>query len=275
MKLKLSFIFCALFLLLVGCAGRSVQTETLLASHPNLPTSHLISNVPFIDQAADYCGPASLTMAMQSAGKNITIDQMAEYVYTTNSKGSYPTDLISASRRQGMMAIPINTLAALLTEVAGNHPVIVFENLGLSWAPKWHYSLVIGYDLNTKEIIRHSGHSPNERTRLKFFERSWNLADYWGLVVLPPNQLSITANERAHAAAAVGLEQVKKTNDAQIAYQTILQKWPTSLVALVGLGNLAYQKGDRPQAIEWLKRAVKAHPQSTAAQNNLDVALKK
>lgn len=271
MPVKLCFAFLAFYFSL-GCAVRPVQTEPLLTYHPGLPTKYLISNTPFVDQGTDSCGPASLTMLMLASGKQVSIDEISSVVYTQGSGGSYPVDLISASRRYGMTAIPINTLSALLTEVAANHPVAVFENVGLSWAPKWHFSVVIGYDLNSKEIIRHSGHTPYERTSFKFFERSWKLGNYWGLNVIPPTQLSITANEMAHATAAAGLEQAKKLTEAKLAYLAILQKWPNNLVALIGLGNISFQQQDPNSAITFFQLAVKKHPQSIAARTNLAIA---
>ena len=72
----------------------------------------------------------------------------------------------------------------MLTEIAAGNPVIIFENLALSWLPQWHYALALGYDLQRQEIILHSGHDANFRWDLSKFERSWMLGDYWGLVVL-------------------------------------------------------------------------------------------
>ncbi len=272
MKLvSFSSIFILWFLCL-GCVTRAVQTEALLVEPGDRAAQHLIEDVAFIDQSLGYCGPATLTMAMRRAGQDVTVEEIAKQIYTPGLKGSLQSDLIGASRRQGLMAIPIRNLSALLDEVAAGHPVIIFENLGLTWAPNWHYALVLGYDLKKQEIVMHSGHEPYFHWDLKKFERSWMLGDYWGLVVLPAGELSVSANELTQVAAAFGLEQAKKYVEAEKSYNRILEKWPDSLVALIGLGNLAYQNGDQKKALEFLQRAVKAHPESAAAKHNLSVA---
>ncbi len=261
-----------LWYLSLGCVTKAVQTEALLAEPGDRPAEHLIQDVAFIDQSAGYCGPATLTMAMRWAGQDVSVEEIAKQVYIPGFKGSLQSDLIGASRRQGLMAVPIHNLTALLDEVAAGHPVIIFENLSLSWAPQWHYALILGYDLKKQEIIMHSGHEAFFRWDLRKFERSWMLGDYWGLVVLPAGELAVSANELTQVAAAQGIEQAQRNVEAEKSYKRILEKWPTSLVALIGLGNLAYQNGDHKEALYFFQRAVKTHPESTAARHNLSVA---
>lgn len=265
----------ALSICLSGCVTPAKQTETLLASPGNLPPSSVIQNVEFIDQSTGYCGPATLTMALRWAGKAITLEELAPQVFSPGLKGSLQTDLISASRRQAMMAVKIEGLNQLLTEVAAGHPVIIFENLALSWAPQWHYALVLGFDLTRQEIILHSGHDPYYHWDLSKFERSWMLGDYWGLVILPPGKLAVAAGELANVTAAVGLEQAQKLPEAERSYRKVLEKWPTSLVALIGLANIMQKNGKKSEAVSLLKIAVKNHPDSKAAQHNLALAQEK
>ncbi len=264
--------------LLSSCAlfpARAVQTESFLAKPNELPSIKKIETVAFINQSVGHCGPATLTMAMQWAGVNVAIEDIATQVYTPGFKGSLQSDMISAARRNGLLAIPINNLEALLTEVAAGHPVIIFENLALSWLPQWHYALVLGYDLQKQTVTMHSGPTPYFTWDMSTFERSWMLGDYWGLVVLPAGTLAASAGELAHVTAAVGLENIKKNIEAENSYRKILQKWPDSLVGLIGLANLVYQNGARSEAIHLLQQAIRHHPNSVAAKHNLAVALAK
>ncbi len=268
--LRLLFILFFMFLL-AGCATKAIQTEKILTDRNTLPIASTIENVPFVDQSVGYCGPATLTMAMQHAGHAVKIEDIAKQVYTPGFKGSLQSDLISTSRRQGLTAIQIQNLSSLLKEVSAGNPVIVFENLALSWMPQWHYALILGYDLQKKEIIMHSGHEAYTRIDMAEFERSWKLGDYWGLVVLPAGKLSASADELSHVTAAVGLEQANKFNEAEISYRAILKKWPTSLVALIGLSNITFKKGQYKETISLLKLATKSHPESEAVKHNLSV----
>ncbi|OYZ23079.1 MAG: hypothetical protein B7Y39_06210 [Bdellovibrio sp. 28-41-41] len=276
MKLKyylyLNLASITFSILSTGCATRAPAQESLLKSL-SLPSSYTIPNVEFVDQAKDFCGPAVATMALRWNGIDVEVDSVAEKVFTPGLAGSLPIDVISANRRYGMLAIPVNSLDSLLTEIAANNPVIVFQNLTLSWAPQWHYALVVGYNLTEKKIILHSGNQPYMKVDLSDFEYTWKLADNWGLVVLSPDKLSASASEMDHVKAAVVLEQMKKSDDAAASYQRILEKWPDNLVALIGAANSAYRNGKRAHAIQLLKHAVKVHPESVAAKNNLIIAL--
>ncbi|MGZ3713727.1 MAG: PA2778 family cysteine peptidase, partial [Bdellovibrionota bacterium] len=226
----------------------------------------------FIKQTENYCGPATLTMAMKHAGHMVSVEELASQVYTPGKKGTLQLDMMSASRRQGMLAVPIQGLSNLLHELAAGHPVIILENLAFSWYPKWHYALAYGYDLSKPEIILHSGSDQAKHWSMRKFERSWMYADYWGLVVLPPSEMAISGDELSHAAAAAGLEQAGKLAEAELVYRNILKRWPGSLGALIGMGNLAYTRSAFKESVGYLKEATKLHPLSAPAWHNLAVA---
>ncbi len=248
--------------------------DSLLSLPTSLPRTVEIQNVPFINQEAGHCGPATLTMALQSVGNSADLSKITSQVFIPGMKGSLQADMIGATRRQGALAIPIQNLENLLTEVAAGNPVIVFENLALSWLPQWHYALVYGYDLDRQEVIMHSGPEKGKRWDLRKFERSWKLGDYWGLIVLPPNFLSATANELAHIAAASALENIGLVENAHIAYQTILTRWPKSLGALIGSGNTYFAKKKYSEAAKNLSLAITLYPESALAWHNLAIAQK-
>ncbi|OFZ30707.1 MAG: hypothetical protein A2622_13645 [Bdellovibrionales bacterium RIFCSPHIGHO2_01_FULL_40_29] len=251
-----------------GCVSSTKQTDLLLANPLSIPAQHHIADAPFINQEAGHCGPATLAMAMNSLGQSITADELASHAFTPGAKGTFQSDMIGAARRQGLLALPITGMENLLQEVAANNPVIVFENLALKWIPQWHYALVIGYDLKRRHIVMHSGPEAFKEWDLRKFERSWKLADYWGLVILRPDQLSPTANELTHLNGASALEQIGKTTEAATVYKTILSKWPQSLVALIGLGNIHFARHEFEKAIFFLRQATETHPNSAAAWHN-------
>lgn len=264
---------------LVSCASSTVQVDLLLRSKSaiplNLPRAFEISDVPFIDQEVGHCGPATLTMSMLAVGAKADLAEITSQVFTPGMNGSLQSDLIGATRRQGMLALPIENLDSLLREVAAGNPVIVFENLALSWFPQWHYALVYGYDLDQEVVVMHSGPEKAKRWDLRKFERSWKLANYWGLVVLPPDRLSATADELAHLNAASMLEKQGLINNAYEAYSAILKRWPESLGTLVGIGNYHFSKGSFPLSAQSLERAVKLHPSSATAWHNLAIVQQK
>jgi hypothetical protein len=259
-------------LCLSGCVTPARQTEALLKNRPLVENFKQIEKVPFINQSAGQCGPATLTMAMNWAGKMISVDELSPQVFTPGMKGSLQADMISASRRNGLMAVPIEGLTSLIQEINVGHPVIIFENLSLSWFPQWHYAIVFGYDLNKEELIMHSGPHAFKHWAMDHFERSWMLGDYWGLVVLPAGEISATADELANSVAAAGLEQAGQKEAAEKSYAKILEKWPNSLTSLIGSANLAYAKNNSTQAVHFLKQASEFYPTSSIVWHNLAIA---
>lgn len=264
--------------LLSACASSTKQTDELLANSLFIPEKHEIKNVPFVNQSEGYCGPATLSMLLQWNNKSVSMDELAPQVFTPGMKGSLQTDMISATRRQGLLAIPMMGLKNLLTEIAANHPVIVFENLALSWVPQWHYAVVFGYDTTKPEVLMHSGPENSKRWDMRKFERSWKLENYWGLLVLKPGELSATATELEHMNAASALEDIGKIEEAKISYLAILKKWPQSLSALMGMGNVEAKQNNLKSAFGYFDKASKLHPESEAALNNrkiIETALKR
>lgn len=264
--------FCLLPWIFSGCVSVTPQAEKLLGNPGGLPPSARIEGVPFIQQSANYCGPAVLAMALNWAGDKAPLAEVAAQVYTPGLKGTLQSDMIGASRRRGLMAVPIQGMEALFAEVAAGHPVIVFENLALPWLPQWHYALVFGYDLQKQTVLMHSGPEAFKEWDLRKFERSWKLADYWGLVVLPAGTLAQTPGELDQVRAAVALEQMGKWEEADQAYQSLLKRWPGSLAPWIGRANIAYGRKNFSRAAQLLKEALRFHPGDRALLHNLAVA---
>lgn len=260
----------SLVLLLGGCATRSPETNALQKDHQGLSKSY-IKNVPFEDQEEYYCGPAALSMVLRYKGHAVSRRELNAKLVTQNSRGTYQTNLVSEVRYQGLLALPLYGLKNLLSEIEHGNPVIVLQNLGLTIAPVWHYAVVTGFNLErSRPTIRlHTGHEKDATLPMKLFEETWALADSWGLVILNPGEISETQEEITHVGAAAGLEQVHKLTEAKIAYEAILERWPESLSALIGMGNVGFEKKKYEEARISLERATKIHPTSAVAWHNL------
>ncbi len=257
--------------LLVGCA--MPQTASLVASPGDLPARAEVASVPFFPQERYYCGPAALAMALAWSGLTVTQDDLVSQVYTPGKEGSLQADILAAARRNGRLAIQVGDLSDVLAEIAAGHPVLVFQNLALEWYPQWHFAVAIGYDLDTREIVLHSGRDARRRTSLSTFEATWERGGFWAVVVLPPERLPARGTERAVVRAAAGLERAARYKEAAVAYETILQRWPDSYVALMGLGNAHYATGNYREAEAAFRGAIARHPERPDPWNNLAHAL--
>ena len=180
--------------LLAGCAAPP-QVALLQSDWPSgLPARTLLTRVPFIPQDDFLCGPATLAMVSQAAGRPVSAEQLTPQVYLPGRQGALQTEMLAAARRQGLVAYPLAPdLRTLLTEVAAGEPVLVLQNLSLPIAPQWHYAVAVGYDRARDEIVLHSGTTPRMPMALPTFERTWARARRWAFVVLPPEELPATA----------------------------------------------------------------------------------
>jgi uncharacterized protein YvpB len=268
-KLKINFLILMVAMLFQACATKTPKTEELLKHHSGLHESYHIKKVPFINQEINNCGPATLAMMMKFHQQEVGAKTLASQMITPKSNGTFNMDMISAVRRQGMLGVEISEMKDLMTEIQAGHPVIVFQNLGFDWIPNWHYALAIGYDLDGPDIFLHSGEDKNKKVDLRLFERSWGKGGNWGLVVLPPGSLAASADDLAHAEAISGLELAGKLDDAEVSYETVLNKWPKSLPNLIGMGNVLYAKKDFLGSVDYLTKATQFHPTSSVAWHNL------
>jgi hypothetical protein len=240
-------IACAA-LLLGGCATLATppQTAALLAAPPSgLPPRAERADVPFFAQTRDHCGPAALATALADVQLPADPDRLADAVFLPSRAGSLQLEMLGGARRQGAVATRLpRELEALLREVAAGHAVVVLQNLGLDWLPRWHYAVVVGYDLAARELILRSGTTARETLPLRTFEYTWARGGRWAITVLPPERLPATATEDDAQEAAVGFERAAPPARAALAYRTLLARWPGNLLAGIGLGNTLNAAGD-------------------------------
>ena len=260
-------------LVLSGCAG--LQRGDWPQGIAGIPARHEIASVPFFPQDEYQCGPAALAMVLAWSGLAVEPADLTEKVYTASLKGSLQPAMIAGARRSGRLAYVISGTESLIREIAAGHPVIVLQNLGLSWIPVWHYAVAVGYDTPRDEVMLHSGLNARQRLSMPVFQNTWARVGDWGLLVLNPDELPATAEEGKFVEAVIGLEKAKQPAAAVDAYRAALSRWPHNLAAMMGLGNSHYALGDLKNSEAAFRRAVALYPDSGAAWNNLaDVLLR-
>ncbi len=252
---------------LTACAAPFDPDERLIV---DVPTRAAVVGVPLIQQEAFYCGPTSIAMVMQWSGHDVTQEDIATLAFSPGAGGTYLADMIGSARRQGQLAVEINNFDALLGELTAGHPVIVFQNLGLGIAPVWHYGVVTGYDLQKDEVYLNSGQLKQMVMPFALFERTWRRGDFWGLVVLPPDDLPATATETAVLNAAAALERVEQYQAAETLYETGAARWPENWLWQFGLGNARYAQGDLLGARWALRQARRTAPNIPEIRANLE-----
>jgi len=268
-RLLAGVVFCAT--LLAACAHQTPLVEARIAG---LPARAELADTPFFPQERYQCGPAALATVLNAHGVSITPDELVPQIYLPAREGSLQAEIIAAVRRQGLLALPVEpALDALLTEIAAGRPVLVLQNLGLDWLPRWHYAVAIGYDLARQELVLRSGTEPRRITPFGVFLNTWDRSARWGVVVLTPGALPAQAQAAPYLEAASALETLGKRKEARAAYQAATERWPDNAVAWLGLGNTEYVLGHAAQAEKAFRHALHVQAGAAVAWNNLAYAL--
>jgi len=264
-------VSCLALLALLGACATPPQSAALLRqTRADLPAAVLINDLPFFAQDDYQCGPAALATVLQHSGVSLTPEDLVPLVYVPQRKGSFQIEMSAAARQQGRVVYTlVPELEALLQEAAAGHPALVLQNLGLAAWPRWHFAVVKGYDLETRQLILNSGRLENYAVALGTFERTWARAGHWAQVVLPPNQLPATAEPESLFQALTALQETGQQDTAAQAYDSALQRWPANRSLLMGAGNLRYAMGDKVAALQLFRRVTQLHTDFAPAHNNL------
>lgn len=251
---------------LAACTGMPVGGYGRLDA---LPPGVELTTVPFHPQDAYQCGPAALATVLEHAGTKRTPEALKDEVYLPQRKGSLQAELLAATRRSGLLPYVLAPgMEALLTEVAAGQPVLVLQDVGFPLMPRWHYAVLVGYDLGEQKLILRSGREKRRTADFADFHRSWEKAGRWAFVAMAPDRLPASASEERFVAAAVDLEAVSPAAAGR-AYELALRHWPGNLIARMGQGNVAYRRHDLAAAETAYRQATVDHPAAAAAWNNL------
>jgi hypothetical protein len=261
-------------LLLGGCAAPLQSARLLKAPPAGLAQAVELDQVPFFPQRRYQCGPAALATVLSWSGAAVSPDELVSEVYLPARRGTLQIELAAAARRHGRVPYVLAPeVAALLTEVSAGRPVVVLENLGLSWYPRWHYAVIVGFDLSRDLLILRSGTQRRERVSLEVFERTWRRGGAWAMVTLSPDALPRTATELPYLRTVLPFEELGEWATAARAYATALRRWPDSTGAAMGLGNSLYALKDYGAAADAYRGLLTRRPAYAPALNNLAESL--
>lgn len=262
-----------LFAFVAGCAS-TPQTRSLLAQPPaGLAPSTELESVPFFPQERFQCGPAALATVLVHAGRPAEPDALVDEVYIPERHGTLRTELRSATRARGLVPYPLEReMQTLLSEVASGRPVLVMQNLGFDWFPQWHFAVVVGYDLDSTEVVLRSGTTRRRVISMRVFERTWARSGHWAQVIVAPADIPRSASPVRWLQAVRELEP-RHPDAAATGYRAATERWPESHEAWMTRGNSSYARNEMEQARDAFVRAVEIAPEKAPGWNNLAYAL--
>lgn len=262
-------------LILLSACASAPQSKALLQQSPKAFSPPVVlADVPFYPQERYQCGPAALATVLGASGIDVTPAALVPLVYVPERKGSFQVEMVAAARSFGRLAYKIPpTLKALYTEINAGTPVLVMQNLGVSWYPVWHFAVVKGYDLDQGQLIMNSGTDEDYRIPMRIFERTWARADHWAVVTVPPGEMPASAEPGKYFMAVTAL--ARRNDPAVVAQAWIagLRTWSDDRELMMGYGNFLYQQGNFHAAARWFERTIAAYPDYAPAYNNLGQVL--
>lgn len=267
-RLRPGVVWVLLFLL--SACSHTPQTQQLLQKADTFqPPSAELTEVPFFPQTEYQCGPAALATVMNYRQVDMAPETLISQVYIPEKKGSLQIEMVAATRKQGLMPTPIDgTLENLLKEIAAGNPVLIMQNLGYNWAPVWHYAVVVGYDIEARNLILRSAETRRWQTPFKTFERTWARSNYWGLVITQPEQIPVTTNRADWLKTAYALEETGQSDAAERAYLAGMQRWPDHHQMGMALANFYFHQTELEQASQTYLSLIDKTPQQALLWNN-------
>jgi hypothetical protein len=256
---------------LAGCALLLPQAESLRTQWPaDLGAQVELDSVPFFAQKDYQCGPASLATAMSYSGITVAPDDLVSRVYLPDRGGSLQVEMLAAPRGSGLVSWQLSPrFEDLLREVQAGTPVIAMQDYGVWPFPYWHYAVVVGFDRESGRAVLRSGEKRRLEMPFAALEYTWKASGYWAMVAVPPDRIPVTATEASWLQAVVAMERVADRKAARAAYAAVMRRWPDTLNGAIGLANVDYAQGHPAAAEAVLREALKRHPKSDVALNNL------
>ena len=153
--------------------AKATQKTTVAVSKPllsistELPTKHILKDVPMVTQKKNYCVPASATMIAIFHGIETDQDQVAELSsgMSANNQGTYPSDMLLAMEKLGFDGRVLNwkdaddftskALPLIRRALYETGPIYISFRANV-FGSMGHGCVIIGYDDRKAELLFHN-----------------------------------------------------------------------------------------------------------------------
>jgi tetratricopeptide (TPR) repeat protein len=225
-----------------------------------------ILNVPFIAQKPHYCGPAALAMLANYYGHPVTQDEIAGAIYLPDIGGTLTSELGDYAGRFNLWVRQYHgSLEDIHQKLAAGVPLLVLGKFG----EQPHYFVVLGWDKFRDVITVHSDTRARYEMRLEDFQRHWDRAGNWTLLVCPVEKATWRLSAEEHNDLGVFFERTGELESATQHYVAATQLMPGNSYFRMNLGNALLKSHRFAEAAKAFARAVELDPQNADVMNNL------
>ena len=225
-----------------------------------------VLKVPFIAQKPNYCGPAALAMLANYYGHPVSQDEIAGAIYLPDVGGTLTSELGDYARRFHLWVRQYHgSLDDLREKLAAGVPLLVLGRFG----EQPHYFVVLGWDSFRQIVTVHSDARARFEMRLEDFQRHWDRAGNWTLLVCPPEKATWHLSAEEHNDLGVFFERAGELASATQQYIAATQMRPENSYFRMNLCNALRMEHRLAGAAKAFARAVEIDPQNADAMNNL------
>jgi tetratricopeptide (TPR) repeat protein len=229
-----------------------------------------LESTPFFPQKKYQCGPAALATVLNASGAEATPDALVPLVYLPARHGSLQVEMEATPRWFGRLSYVLaRDIDAIVAELDAGRPVLVLHNYGLPFLPRWHYAVVVGYDAGKDTLIMRSGVKRRREWRTRTFMVAWHNGGRWAMVTLRPGETPVSAEPALYLESAADFERAATPQDARLAFDAAVQRWPSEPVAWIGRGTAEYRQGRLTDAARDYAAALRLDGSHVGARNNL------
>lgn len=255
-------------LLAMGCAtAKHRWAQDISAETP----AEKVLEIPFIAQEKNMCGPVVLKMATNFSAPHYTLSDLKQMTFREEAKGTFQSDILSAARRMGLTPYKVPSSSAMWSQIRDGRPVIVFQNLAVSWLPAWHFSLLVGYDVNKDKVYLHTGTEALQSMGIQRFQKTWERGGSWSYVVTQPSDIPNSAPFEEALQNAMLLEKINHQGPAREVYAQMLKQFPTRFEPHLGLAQIYYAQGNLQDSLMESELALGKSPDHPALLFNLSI----
>jgi tetratricopeptide (TPR) repeat protein len=225
-----------------------------------------ILEVPFIAQKPNYCGPAALAMLANYYDHPVTQDEIANAIYLPDIGGTLTSELGDYAHRFNLWVRQYHgALDDLREKLDAGIPLLVLGKFG----DQPHYFVVLGWDKFRQVVTVHSDVRPRYEMHLEDFQRHWDRAGNWTLLVCPPEKATWRLSAEEQNDLGLFFERDGLLAAATEHYVVATQLRPENSYFRMNLGNVLLKQRRLREAANAFSHAVELDSQNADAMNNL------